>query len=174
MKNKVERIALGGGCFWCTEAVFDLIEGVKKVTPGYAGGTTENPGYEQVCGGRTGHAEVVLVEYVPEEVSLEKLLEMFFASHDPTTPNRQGNDIGTQYRSIVLYTSEDQKARVEQFIDGISSDYGQPIVTEVKALEKFYPAEEHHQRYFEKNPHQGYCRMVISPKVDKIKKRLQA
>lgn len=172
MQNKVEKIALGGGCFWCTEAVFDLLKGVKKVTPGYAGGTATEPSYEQVCGGTTGHAEVVLVEYNPEEVSLENLLEIFFDSHDPTTPNRQGNDIGTQYRSIILYTSEDQKARVDEFIDRIAGEYSQPVVTEVKALEKFYPAEDYHQRYFEKNPHQGYCQLVISPKVEKIRKKL--
>ncbi len=172
MQNKVEKFALGGGCFWCTEAVFDLLKGVKKVTPGYAGGTTVEPSYEQVCGGTTGHAEVVLVEYDPEEVSMEKLLEVFFDSHDPTTPNRQGNDIGTQYRSIILYTSEDQKARVDEFIDRIAGKYSQPVVTEVKALEKFYPAEDYHQRYFEKNPHQGYCQLVISPKVEKIRKKL--
>jgi peptide-methionine (S)-S-oxide reductase len=170
MQKKLENIALGGGCFWCTEAVFDLLAGVKKVTPGYAGGTTAEPSYEQVCGGRTGHAEVVLVEYDPQEVSLEKLLEIFFASHDPTTLNRQGNDVGTQYRSIILYTSEEQKALIEAFIEGIADEYGQPIVTEVKALDRFYQAEDYHQRYFEKNPHQGYCQLVVAPKVKKIKK----
>jgi methionine-S-sulfoxide reductase len=172
MHNKVEKIALGGGCFWCTEAVFDLLEGIKKVTPGYAGGTADNPSYRQVCGGRTGHAEVVLVEFDPEEVSLQKVLVVFFASHDPTTPDRQGNDVGTQYRSIILYTSEDQKAQVEEFLSGIAGEYSRPVVTEVKALEKFHPAEEHHRRYFEKNPDQGYCKLVISPKVKKVKKAL--
>jgi peptide-methionine (S)-S-oxide reductase len=172
MSNQVEKIALGGGCFWCTEAVFDLVDGVKKVTPGYAGGATENPGYEQVCGGRTGHAEVVLVEYDPKEVSLEKLLEVFFNSHDPTTPNRQGNDVGTQYRSIILYSTEDQKARIDAFLQKIAGKFSRPVVTEVQELDRFYPAEEYHQRYFEKNPRQGYCQLVISPKVEKIKNKL--
>jgi peptide-methionine (S)-S-oxide reductase len=172
MQNEVEKIALGGGCFWCTEAVFDLVDGVKKVTPGYAGGATENPSYEQVCGGRTGHAEVVLVEYSPAEVALERLLEVFFNSHDPTTPDRQGNDIGTQYRSIILYSSEDQKARIDAYLQRIAGEYTRPVVTEVRELDRFYPAEDYHQRYFEKNPGQGYCQLVISPKVKKIKKKL--
>jgi methionine-S-sulfoxide reductase len=172
MQNEVEKIVLGGGCFWCTEAVFDLVEGVKKVTPGYAGGSTENPTYEQVCGGKTGHAEVVQVEYDPGVVSLEKLLEVFFNSHDPTTPNRQGNDTGTQYRSIILYSSEDQKERIDSFLQQIAGEYTRPVVTEVQELDRFYSAEAYHQRYFEKNPRQGYCQLVIAPKVEKIRKRL--
>jgi peptide-methionine (S)-S-oxide reductase len=172
MNDKPERIALGGGCFWCTEAVLDNMQGVIKVTPGYAGGTTANPGYEDVCKGITGHAEVVLVEYDPGQVSLEQLLDVFFTMHDPTTLNKQGNDTGTQYRSIVLYDSEDQKAETEMFMDEISKNYDNPLVTEVKPLESFYAAEEYHRRYYEKNPRQPYCQIVISPKVEKIRKKL--
>lgn len=172
MKDKPERIALGGGCFWCTEAVLDNVKGVIKVTPGYAGGTTVNPRYEDVCNGNTGHAEVVLVEYDPGQVSLEDLLDVFFAMHDPTSLNRQGNDTGTQYRSIVLYDSERQKARIDNFMDEISRNHDKPVVTEVKPLDSFYPAEEYHRRYYEKDPRQPYCQIVISPKVEKIRKKL--
>jgi peptide-methionine (S)-S-oxide reductase len=167
-----EQIVLGGGCFWCTEAVFDLVEGVVSATPGYAGGWADDPGYKEVCQGNTGHAEVVSVEYDPELVSLEKLLDIFFASHDPTTLNRQGADVGTQYRSIILYTGEEQKAQVDAYLEKLKGDYSRPVVTEVEALERFYPAEEHHQRYFEKNPGQGYCQAVVAPKVDKIRQKL--
>jgi peptide-methionine (S)-S-oxide reductase len=170
MKDNHEEIVLGGGCFWCTEAVLNTIEGVVRATPGYSGGSTDNPNYNQVCGGSTGHAEVVLVEYEPDKVSLEDLLEVFFLTHDPTTLNRQGADVGTQYRSVILYNSEDQKKRVEDFIGKIAGDYDQPIVTEVKRLERFYPAEEYHRRYFEKNPNQPYCRAIISPKLAKLRK----
>lgn len=165
-----ERIVLGGGCFWCVEAVFSGIEGILAVTPGYAGGITPDPDYHEVCTGTTGHAEVVMVEYDPGRISPERILEVFFASHDPTTPDRQGNDVGTQYRSIILCTSEGQKSAVERFIDGISGDYDRPVVTQVKPLERFHEAEEYHRRYFEKNPSQPYCRAVIAPKVDKVKK----
>lgn len=172
MQDNLERIALAGGCFWCTEAVLGMLDGVVKATPGYAGGTTEDPTYEEVCAGNTGHAEVVLAEYDPGRVSLEDILDVFFASHDPTTPNRQGNDIGTQYRSIILYDSEDQRVAVERFIEGISGEYKEPLVTEVKPLGAFHPAEEHHRLYYEKNPQQPYCRLVVSPKVKKIEKKL--
>jgi peptide-methionine (S)-S-oxide reductase len=165
---KSEEIVLGGGCFWCTEAVINTLRGVVKVTPGYAGGFTDNPTYRQVCDGATGHAEVVRVEYEPETISLEDLLEVFFLSHDPTSVNRQGADVGTQYRSVVLYTSEEQHAAIESFIEGIKGDYDKPVVTEVKSLEGFYPAEEHHQRYYERNPNQPYCRAIISPKLAKL------
>jgi len=170
MKDNHEEIVLGGGCFWCVEAVLNTIEGVLRAAPGYAGGVTDNPSYNQVCGGSTGHAEVVLVEYDPGKVSLEDLIEVFFLTHDPTTLNRQGADVGTQYRSIILYNSEDQKKRVEGFIDKIAADYDQPIVTELKRLERFYPAEEYHRGYFERNPNQPYCRAVISPKLAKLRK----
>ncbi|MCJ7653042.1 MAG: peptide-methionine (S)-S-oxide reductase MsrA [Actinobacteria bacterium] len=174
MSSEHEKIVLGGGCFWCTEAVFSLVEGVGKVTPGYAGGTVANPGYEEVCKGTTGHAEVVSVEYDPGRVSLEELLGMFFASHDPTSLSRQGNDAGTQYRSIILYSSEEQRARAEKFIESIRNTYGEQIVTEVKRLEGFYPAEEYHQMYYKRNPDQPYCRFVVAPKVEKAKKKLGA
>jgi peptide-methionine (S)-S-oxide reductase len=172
MQDNHEQIVLGGGCFWCTEAVFDLVEGVISATPGYAGGWSADPGYDEVCRGNTGHAEVVSVEYDPERVSLEELLDTFFASHDPTTLNKQGADIGTQYRSVILYTTDEQKATVEKFVDKLKADYSRPVVTEVGPLERFYPAEEHHQKYFEKNPGQGYCQVVVAPKVEKIRKKL--
>ncbi len=170
MQSKNERILLGGGCFWCTQAIFDMLKGVVKTTPGYAGGHTKNPTYEQVCSGDTGHAEVTLVEYDPKSVSLEKILEIFFKMHDPTSLNRQGADFGTQYRSIILYTTESQKEIAKEFIKKEQPEYGQPIVTELVKLDKFYPAEEYHQKYFEKNPYQGYCTFVIKPKVSRIEK----
>lgn len=173
MENKENRetIVLGGGCFWCTEAVLSTLAGVLTVTPGYAGGYTADPTYRQVCNGTTGHAEVVEVEFDPRAIPLEDLLEIFFASHDPTSPNRQGADVGTQYRSTILYTSQEQKDRVERFIAAAAQDYPRPIVTEVKELERFYPAEEHHHAYYEKNPEQPYCRAVISPKLAKLRKK---
>ena len=164
-----QTIVLGGGCFWCTEAVMNTVAGVLGATPGYAGGCTEDPTYRQVCGGETGHAEVVEVEYDSEVVSLEDLLGVFFASHDPTSLDRQGADVGTQYRSIILYDSQEQRERVERFIAGIARDYDRPIVTEVKRLDKFHPAEDYHHRYFERNPDQPYCRAVISPKLAKLR-----
>jgi peptide-methionine (S)-S-oxide reductase len=144
---------------------------VLRVTPGYAGGETEEPTYRQVCNGGTGHAEVVEVEYDPEVISLEDLLEVFFATHDPTSLNRQGADVGTQYRSIILYDSYAQKLKVEKFIAELAREYDKPIVTEIKELDRFYPAEEYHQRYYERNPNQPYCRAVISPKMDKLRKK---
>jgi methionine-S-sulfoxide reductase len=169
--NHHEKIVLGGGCFWCTEAILNTLEGVVRATPGYAGGFTPDPTYRQVCDGATGHAEVVEVEFDPEVISLEDILDIFFASHDPTSLNRQGADVGTQYRSAILYDSEEQKERVEAFIPGVAKDYSMPIVTEVNKLERFYPAEEYHQRYFERNPDQPYCRAVISPKLAKLRKK---
>jgi len=166
-----ESIVLGGGCFWCTEAFFRAVAGVVTVTPGYAGGFVPNPTYREVCDGATGHAEVVEVEYDSRELSLEDVLEVFFASHDPTSLNRQGADVGTQYRSIILYKDDEQRKRVEAFISRIAGDHDRPIVTEVKRLERFYPAEEYHHRYFERNPDQPYCRMVIAPKLAKLGKR---
>jgi methionine-S-sulfoxide reductase len=168
----MEKIVLGGGCFWCVEAVFEELSGIVSLLPGYAGGVSPNPTYSEVCGGLTGHAEVVEVEFDPDQVSLEDVLDMFFSSHDPTSKNRQGADVGSQYRSIILYTSEDQKAAVEKFIMEISGEYKKPIVTEVKALGVFYPAEEYHRGYYRKNPGQGYCQIVITPKVSKIKRKL--
>ncbi len=168
---KTEVIVLGGGCFWCTEATFEIMKGIVKTTVGYAGGRTNNPSWEQVCTGETGHAEVAMIEYDPKVISLEKLLEVFFSMHDPTSLNKQGADVGTEYRSIILYISEKQRESVEKYIKKIQEDYSKPIVTEVKKLDRFYNAEEYHQKYFNKNPYQGYCSFVIKPKVDKIKKK---
>lgn len=172
MPPEVERIALGGGCFWCTEAVLDELPGVGRVTPGYAGGTVENPTYEEVCRGDTGHAEVVLVEFDPGVVSLEEVLDLFLATHDPTSLNRQGADVGTQYRSAIYYTSERQGRAVERFMEKAAKGYDRPLVTEVAALGVFYPAEEYHHRYFEKNPGRPYCQMAIAPKLRKARKKL--
>ncbi|MBU1671142.1 MAG: peptide-methionine (S)-S-oxide reductase MsrA [Actinobacteria bacterium] len=167
-----ERVVLGGGCFWCIEASLDLMDGVVETTSGYAGGTTIAPGYEEVCAGDTGHAEVVSVVYDPAKTSLEKVLDVFFASHDPTSLNKQGNDAGTQYRSVILYDSVGQKARVEAYIESIRGDYDGPIVTQVVGLGEFYSAEDYHQDYYENNPDQPYSRYVIEPKVEKIRKLL--
>jgi len=166
------KAVFGGGCFWCTEAVFKMLKGVSLVEPGYAGGTTENPTYEEVSGGNTGHAEVIYIEYNPEEVSYRDLLTVFFASHDPTTVNRQGNDVGTQYRSVIFYTSDEQKKEAEEFIKEIneSSASGDMVVTELEPLGKFYKAENYHKDYFENNPEQAYCQVIINPKLDKVKK----
>jgi peptide-methionine (S)-S-oxide reductase len=163
----MDEIIIGGGCFWCTEAAFKEVEGVLEVTPGYAGGHTEDPSYREVCSGDTGHAEVIKIEYDSGEVSLEELLELFFRIHDPTTEDRQGPDVGSQYRSIILYSGEGQKNRVEAFIDERRDEYEDSIVTEVVELEEFYPAEERHQDYFEKNPEDAYCTMHAQPKVEK-------
>lgn len=170
MKTGTDTIIFGGGCFWCTEAVFDMFDGVVKTMPGYAGGSAPNPTYEQVCTGQTGHAEVLRIEYDPKKISLEKLLRVFFEMHDPTTLNRQGADYGTQYRSIILYSSETQKETAAGFIKKIQKNFDKPIVTELKKLEKFYPAEDYHQKYFGNNPNQPYCTIVIGPKIQKIKK----
>ncbi len=170
--NEKEIAVFGGGCFWCTEAVFKMLRGVSAVGPGYAGGQTKNPNYENVSSGMTGHAEVIRIEYDPKQVAYETLLTIFFASHDPTTLNRQGADIGTQYRSIILTTTDDQKKRANDFIATLnaSSSAGDPIVTEVKVLEEFFPAEEYHNDYFARNPQNSYCQVVINPKLDKVQK----
>lgn len=167
-----ETIVLGGGCFWCLEAVFRELKGVVSVTPGYAGGTVPNPAYQQVCTGRTGHAEVVEVVFDPDVLPLEALLEVFFALHDPTTRDRQGADVGTQYRSIVLFRSEAQRLAAEEAIRSVeaSGAHPRPVVTEVVPLKAFYPAEEYHRDYFRKHPDAPYCALVISPKLAKLKK----
>jgi len=168
-----ETVVFGGGCFWCTEAVFKSLKGITSTVPGYAGGTGANPTYEKVCGGKTGYAEVVRVTYDPDKISFRDLLTIFFASHDPTPLNRQGNDIGTQYRSIIFYTSQKQKEEAEKFITELNEDSemdGQ-VVTELKPLDDFYEAEIEHRDYFIKNPDQAYCQLVINPKLDKIKTR---
>jgi peptide-methionine (S)-S-oxide reductase len=164
-----ELATLGGGCFWCIEAIYKLVDGVNKVTSGYAGGYVENPDYQQVCNGTTGHAEVVQLEFDPQVISYQQILDIFFSVHDPTTRNRQGADVGTQYRSIILTHSEQQQDIAQTTIAALQRKSGQkPIVTEIEPLKVFYPAEDYHQDYFEKNPYQGYCRIVIAPKVKKF------
>ena len=166
------KATFAGGCFWCTEAVFEQIEGVKGVVSGYIGGEVPDPTYKDVCTGLTGHAEAVEIEYDPAVVSYPKLLEIFFATHDPTTKNRQGADVGTQYRSGVFYHDDEQKRIAEEVIKRLNEAgaYPQPIVTEVTKATTFYPAEDYHQDYFANNPGQGYCRAVVAPKVDKVQK----
>jgi peptide-methionine (S)-S-oxide reductase len=172
--NHFETATLGGGCFWCTEAVFQMLPGVKSVTSGYAGGTKENPTYKEVCSGNTGHAEVIQIAYDPKVISYEKLLETFWEAHDPTTLNRQGADTGTQYRSIILYSSDAQKAAAERSKAEAQKHLSRPIVTEIAPLKKFYPGEDYHQDYYRNNPNAGYCRAVIRPKVEKFEKKLKA
>ncbi len=168
-----ETATLGGGCFWCVEAVLQRLEGVESVSPGYAGGSVSSPTYEQVCGGGTGHAEVARVVFDPDRVSYRELLEVFFATHDPTTPDRQGNDVGPQYRSIILYESDAQRETAERVISALEDEgvFGAPIVTEVVPLERFWPAEDYHRDYFDRNPDQPYCRAVIAPKVAKLRRK---
>lgn len=167
-----ELATLAGGCFWCLEAVFQDVEGVLSVLPGYAGGTKENPTYEQVSSGRTGHAESVQVTFDPARISYRDILEIFFSVHDPTTLNRQGADVGTQYRSAIFYHDEQQKAAAEEVIEGLEKDgVWKKIVTQVAPLDRFYPAEEYHRNYYKKHPEAGYCRMVISPKLSKFRQK---
>jgi peptide-methionine (S)-S-oxide reductase len=168
MGNKTELATMGGGCFWCIEAVYKKIEGVLSVTSGYAGGEKADPSYEDVSTGRTGHAEVVQIRYDPDKISYDELLELFWKAHDPTTLNRQGADVGTQYRSIILYHDSMQKEAAESSMKKVSSHFENPIVTEIKPLEKFYPAEDYHWNYYDKNPNVGYCRIVIRPKLKKL------
>lgn len=164
------KIILGGGCFWCTEAAFKELAGVEEVTSGYAGGHTEEPTYREVCSGETGHAEVIKIEYDEEKLGLEKIFELFSRIHNPTTRNREGPDIGSQYRSIILHQDEDEKEIIEAFIKEAQQEFEEDIVTDVKELEAFYPAEEKHQDYFEKNPDDAYCRIHARPKIEKAKK----
>jgi len=172
-KMHKEVATLAGGCFWCLEAVFDDLEGVEDVVSGYSGGDVPNPTYKHVCTGDTGHAEVVQVTFNPEVISYQDLLKAFFAIHDPTTLNRQGADVGTQYRSAIFTHSEEQENVAEQVITEINDAgiWDEPIVTEVVPVERFYPAEDYHQEYFRRNPNQGYCRIVIAPKVAKFRKQ---
>ncbi len=195
--NSPQVAVFGGGCFWCTEAVFDMLKGVISVMPGYAGGTStlqqnsgqassrlrsssggqagqgKPPTYEEVCSGRTGHAEVIKIEFDPSQISYRDLLTVFFATHDATTINRQGNDMGTQYRSIILYSTEDQKKEAEAFIKYLndSDKRGNPVVTEIKPLEKFYEAEGYHHSYYKNNSTQSYCQVIISPKLKKVQEK---
>ncbi len=170
MKEKTELATFGGGCFWCVEAIFERVSGVQLVVSGYAGGHVANPSYQQVTKGLTGHAEVIQISFDPEQVSYQELLEIFFKTHDPTTLNKQGADVGTQYRSIVLYHHEEQRKQAESVISKLDEAgiWENLIVTQVEPFKDFYKAEGYHQEYFENNPNQGYCRMVIQPKVDKF------
>ena len=170
---QTETATLAGGCFWCLEAVYDQLRGVQDVVSGYAGGSRPNPTYEQVCSGSTGHAEVIQVKFDPSVVSFRDLLGIFFAIHDPTTLNRQGGDIGTQYRSAIFYHSPEQKAIADEVIRDLTEQklWNDPIVTEVTPLSEFYPAEAYHQEYYERNPNQGYCQAVVGPKVAKFRSK---
>jgi len=171
--NHLETATLGGGCFWCTEALFQMLPGVKSVASGYAGGTTESPTYKEVCTGRTGHAEVIQIEFDPAVVSYDKILQTFLDAHDPTTLNRQGADHGTQYRSIILYNSDTQKRAAEKSRTEAQKHFDRPIVTEIVPLKHFYKAEGYHQDYYRSNPDQPYCRAVILPKVEKFEHKLK-
>ncbi len=165
----IETTVIGGGCFWCVEAAFKQLDGVKNVTPGYAGGHSENPTYREVCNAGTGHAEVVKIEYDGSEISYEDILELFFKIHDPTTKNKEGPDKGAQYRSIILYLNEKQREKAENFIDSKQKEYADKIMTEIELMDEFYPAEEKHQNYFEKNAKNIYCKTYIKPKVEKAR-----
>jgi peptide-methionine (S)-S-oxide reductase len=171
MKNEVA--VLGGGCFWCTEAVFKMLRGVTSVLPGYTGGTVPNPTYEQVCNGNTGHAECVKVEFDPTQITYRDILTVFFGSHDPTTVNRQGNDVGTQYRSVIFYSTPEQKEIAEKFIAELnaSNEMGKKIVTDLEPLGVFYVAENYHQDYFARNKSAPYCELIINPKLEKVQQK---
>jgi peptide-methionine (S)-S-oxide reductase len=169
---KTDSLVLGGGCFWCTDAAYKLLPGVKHITCGYAGGDANNPSYEDVCTGSTGHAEVIKIDFDPAQVSLEKLLDYFWIVHNPTQVGGQGNDTGTQYRSIILYANAAQKAAAEGSRAAAQKRFSDPITTEIVPLRKFWPAEDYHQDYFDKHPDQGYCQVVIAPKIDKLRSEL--
>ncbi len=170
----METTTLGGGCFWCLEASFQLINGIESVDPGYAGGHTKDPTYEQVSSDTTGHAEVVRLTFDPQVITFSDVLDIFWAIHDPTTLNRQGNDIGSDYRSIILYESEDQKRLAERSKAEVAKLWPDPIVTEIKPLEHFYPAEEYHRNYFRNHPEQAYCQIIINPKLQKLRQKFAA
>ncbi|MFG0592840.1 peptide-methionine (S)-S-oxide reductase MsrA [Myroides odoratimimus] len=175
--NKLETAIFGAGCFWCIEAIYKSLKGVEEVLPGYIGGKKENPTYEEVCTGETGHAEVVKLVYNPAAINYNELLEVFFTSHNPTTLNRQGEDVGTQYRSEIFYTTEAQKAAAKEYLDILSSEkvYDDPIVTKISEATKFYVAEDYHKNYFEKSGDKNpYCQLVVKPKLDKFKAKYNA
>lgn len=169
----LEIAVFGGGCFWCTEAIFERLKGVKSVMPGYTGGTIENPTYEQVSAGNTGHVESIKIDFDPSIISYDDLLTVFFNTHDPTTLNRQGNDVGTQYRSVVFYSNDTQRAKAEALIKELNDShaYDKPVVTEVRPLEGFYAAEDYHRKYYDNNASQPYCQLIIAPKLEKLQKR---
>ncbi|MEM0942028.1 MAG: peptide-methionine (S)-S-oxide reductase MsrA [Bacteroidota bacterium] len=169
MQKNIQKATFGGGCFWCVEAVVQRLKGVEAVISGYSGGKVANPSYREVCSGSTGHAEVVQVTYDATEISYKDLLIVFMTTHDPTTLNRQGADVGTQYRSIILWHSEEQKKVAEQVLEELKETYDDPIVTEITKLEAFYEAEEEHHNYYNQHKDQGYCSFVISPKIEKLK-----
>lgn len=173
MEKKLETATLAAGCFWCIEAVLDDLKGVEDVVSGYSGGTTVDPTYREVCSGTTGHAEVAEIRFDPDKISFKELLQVFFAIHDPTTLNRQGNDIGTQYRSAIFYHNEEQRRIAEETIKEVEAEgvYDSPIVTEIVPFEKFYRAEDYHQEYFVNNPAQPYCTAVVAPKVAKFRQK---
>jgi peptide-methionine (S)-S-oxide reductase len=173
VQDMTEVATLAGGCFWCLEAVYDQVKGVKSVESGYIGGQTTNPTYEQICGGRTGHAEAVRISFDPKTVGYRDLLNIFFAIHDPTTLNRQGNDSGTQYRSVIFYHSPEQRDIAQDIIANMTEErlYSNPVVTEVSPASQWYEAEAYHQEYFARNPSQGYCTYVVGPKVAKFRQR---
>jgi peptide-methionine (S)-S-oxide reductase len=174
--NTFEIASFGNGCFWCTEAIFQQLEGVIKVVSGYSGGHIDNPTYKQVCNGTTGHAECLNITYDPSKISFDELLEVFWKTHDPTTLNRQGNDVGTQYRSVIFYHNEEQKAKAEKYKAELdkSGAYASPIVTTLEPFVKFYPAEDYHQNYFNENGSAPYCQLVVKPKVEKFEKVFKA
>lgn len=170
--NKLDTATFGAGCFWCVEAVFQRLKGVEKVVSGYTGGHIDNPTYEEVCSKTSGHVEVAQIYFDPTEITFDELLEVFWKTHDPTTPDQQGNDVGPQYRSVVFYNSKEQKEKADYYKAQLqqSGAWSKPIVTTVEPLKKFYPAEDYHQNYYNQNPEQMYCRYVIQPKVDKFEK----
>lgn len=174
-EKSLETAVLGGGCFWCLDAAFSRTKGVRDVVTGYAGGDAVNPIYDEVCGGSTGHAEVVEIFFDPAEISYKDILGIFFTIHDPTTLNRQGHDVGTQYRSVIFYTDESQRKTAEEVMAELSNEklYDDPMVTQLLPLEKFYKAEDYHQHYFEKNPEQAYCQIVIMPKLVKFRDKFR-
>ncbi len=171
-KTNLQLATFGNGCFWCSEAIFQRLEGVEKVMPGYSGGHVDNPAYEQVCTGTTGHAESIQITFDPAKISYDELLEVFWKTHDPTTKNRQGNDVGPQYRSVIFYHNAGQKRLAESYRAKLNEEkiWDQPIVTEITAFSKFWPAEDYHQNYYDNNPSKGYCALIITPKVEKFKK----
>jgi len=176
MEKRTETATLAGGCFWCLEAAFERLQGVVRVIPGYVGGQAANPSYRDVCGGTTGHAEAVQITFDPDAISFRDLLEIFFSIHDPTTLNSQGADVGTQYRSAIFYHTPEQKLEAERIISELEASgvWAQPMVTEVRPLAEFYPAEQYHHHYYRRNPEQGYCQVVIAPKMAKFHQKFAA
>jgi peptide-methionine (S)-S-oxide reductase len=168
----IDTVTFGAGCFWCVEAVFQRLDGVMSVKSGYSGGSVKNPSYKEVCNGTTGHAEVAQITYDKSKISFDELLQVFWKTHDPTTMNRQGNDVGTQYRSAIFYHNEEQKAAAEKYKKALNDEkaYPNPVITEIKPFTAFYPAEDYHQNYYNQNGNQGYCQYVIQPKVEKFEK----